>query len=173
MNTNKLKYTDSHDHSLGIVGMAIGLYAYGCGEFLVSLSLKEGQQDFVLSDDFLNPPVNINDPADTLETQMEHFKVYCGMLFSNYYCRRFVVGRTPAEEDIQLVEKHLCDIASKGMGIDVVDARHIAQESQQNFRQLFGENMLCVVARALANDLHTKKEMRQDEIDDRLSSIFE
>lgn len=172
MNKSKLKYTDSHDHSLGIVGMAIGLYAFDCSEYLVGISLKDGQQDFVLSDDFINPPINLSNPAEAIELQVEHFKVYSGLLFSNYFCRRFVAGRTPNITDIQLLEKHLCGIASAQMGIDEAHAHQIARNVQQSFRQLYSENMLCSAARNLAADLRDKLEMTREEVDDRISSIF-
>lgn len=173
MNKSKLKYSDSHDHCLGIVGMAIALYAFDCGEYLVSLSLKEDQQDFVLTDDFVNFSSDFPDPSEALQNQLGHFKVYCGMIFSNYFCRRYCAHRTPNIDDIQLIEKHVCNKASTQMGIAEADAHQIAQEVQHSFRQLYSDNSLCTDARNLANDLLSKEEMLQDEVNDRLSSIFE
>lgn len=173
MSKSKLKYSDSHDHSLGIVGMAIALYAFDCGEYLVSLSLKEGEQDFVLTDDFGYFSSDDFDPSEVQQNQLGHFKVYCGMIFSNYFCRRYCAHRTPNIDDIQLIEKHVCNKASTQMGIAEADAHQIAQEVQHSFRHLYSDNSLCTDARNLANDLLSKEEMLQDEVNDRLSSIFE
>ena len=173
MNKSKLQYSDSRDHSLGIVGMAIALFAFDCSEYLISVSLKEGEQDFVISDDFVNFSLSFSDPSEAYQNQVDHFKVYCGMIFSNYFCRRYCAHRTPNIDDIQLIEKHVCNKASTQMGIAEADAHQIAQEVQHSFRQLYSDNSLCTDARNLANDLLSKEEMLQDEVNDRLSSIFE
>lgn len=173
MNKSKLKYSDSRDHSLGIVGMAIALFAFDCSEYLISVSLKEGEQDFVISDDFVNFSLSFSNPSEAYQNQVDHFKVYCGMIFSNYFCRRYCAHHTPNIDDVKLIETHLCTIAAAQMSIAEDDACKIAHDVQHSFHILYTQDMLVKIARDLADELNTNVEMNHDEVNNYLSAFFE
>ena len=173
MSKSRLKYTDSHDHCLGIVGMAIALYAFDCSEFLISISLEEGQQDIVLTDDFLFFSSDDIDPSELQRYQVDYFKVYCGMTFSNYFCRRYCANRTPNVDALQQLEEHVCNIASTQIGLAEADARQITHDVQHSLHQIFTRHLLVNTARDFAKALLDKKEMSQEEVDKHLSLFLE
>jgi len=166
-----LKYTDETDKSLGIAGMAISLVACDGEALLASVSLEEGDDSMMFSEEFFfagNPRLSAKIAWNEL---LKQYQVASAMLMGNIMCRRFAAGHGVESPLLQIVRDLLSDAGHTHCSLEDDEIETLFNKNYRYYTRLFSHGGVLSVARDLATTLRMRRRMTAGEVFEQLSRL--
>lgn len=169
-----LKYKDETDKSLGIAGMAIGLVAMDCEEYIAAVSLDPADDSLVMSREYY-VTANPNFSAKLLwKAQLRNHEVNSAVLLANVLCRAMAAGQRVAPDSLAEIHSIIINDGCRQCDLDRDEVEEMYRKAYNYYYRLFSHPSVAVVARDFATTLRMQRRMTTAEILDnlrRLSSL--
>ena len=175
MENSTLKYSDEHDKSYGVAGMAIAVVAYDCENMLASVSMdaEPGHCIEFGSEFFFNGNPRLSAKIAWTEL-IKQFRVATGLLVANAMSRNYVQHRRRLSHDTEAAIRdvvHNCGAHEETqLDDDEIDA--VLERNFQFFDRLFQMQAVHEAAHSLAAQLVERRTLTPAEVVDRLASMM-
>ena len=172
--TNKLKYTDETDKSLGVAGMAISLIANDGETYLASVSLMDDEDTIALAEETYftgNPRMSAKIAWKDI---LRKYQIASGLMLGNVLCRCLSAGRGVDVEMLRAIHDMIISEGREQCSLDGDEAENIYDEQYDHFRRIFAHPTVASIARDFASTLRLQRRMTAGEVFEnlkRLSSI--
>lgn len=171
MELSALNYSDGHDKSFGLAGMAITLVACDGQELLIGIDMDDTDGRSLLMSPEFTAKGNPRMSAKLVWTQsLEHFKLATSMILGNLMCRHYILRHKALASDIADMLRSLArNEADELCALETDEADAIFNNCYNYVDRLFNHPGVRSIAEEFAEELRSRRNISASEIFDFLS----